>query len=690
MASGYPTPDEQDGDVTFGCIPVVVPNNPEFNQAFAAAIYGLYASMSKPHFWRELGTLSAELAAEYASRGLAQTDAYSECGDDCSGELLPTHSIITFEPQDPHTEPDLVPDGYLLPPFWVFGGVLPEFIGDWFGGLIEEITGYNLTDVLVTIGSFPILAGWDELITSSLPRIDVAVTGAGTLELHLLAVPFGGRVLITLDEIPTMADIVLGLYNDSEYMVDTVLDITSIPPETVEEVIIEYHTDIDTPHVFTATFIPVVDDELIPLAFGGGLRSVVWCGATIPEEECPECPEELTIPEIIADDTYFETEYVPVVFGEYYSETVANETAQAAAYDSTPQSIGADIPTGTPDGVQKNSLCAAINRFVSLYASTKLCLIQSQNFIEVFWNDLASSINEFYEQVVSLMSPIYSPNIFSCFVDDAAAMTALQNASAIEELACHIYDELKTVTMSQANFDAAILDAATVLTGDAQKIACLMNNDNNQSLYINLLEGYQIKLNSGDADCPCETSDYWRLLLDFTTGNRFGTTVMVWNGNNNDGQWAGNGYEYITPGVAITSLNVAFGLMSLGGAFVVRAYATKSNRAGSDNGGNDLTQGLFYSGEGLTGTNTSTFSNTSIPDGTDVVAGAINASATAIVKSFVSRNRVLQRTDTAPHTLLVTQCVIWGLAESGSGNKPALAQWAGNTLPGTLAGLFPS
>lgn len=78
--SGYPTPDEQIGDVTYGCIPIFVPNNAEFQSLFAAAIYGLYATMSKEWFWREQGTLSPELAAFYAASGLAQTEAYAECG----------------------------------------------------------------------------------------------------------------------------------------------------------------------------------------------------------------------------------------------------------------------------------------------------------------------------------------------------------------------------------------------------------------------------------------------------------------------------------------------------------------------------------------------------------------------------------------------------------------------------------
>lgn len=79
--SGYPTPNQQSGDVTFGCIPIYVPNNPEFQAAFASIIYGLYGVMANDWFWREFGTMSPENAALLAARGLAMTVAYAECGD---------------------------------------------------------------------------------------------------------------------------------------------------------------------------------------------------------------------------------------------------------------------------------------------------------------------------------------------------------------------------------------------------------------------------------------------------------------------------------------------------------------------------------------------------------------------------------------------------------------------------------
>lgn len=86
MSKGYPTPDNPVGDIEFTCIPVLIPSNPEFEGIFAAAIYGLYAEMSKDYFWRQSGTMSQQQAAFIASRGLALTDAYATCGGDMSCE----------------------------------------------------------------------------------------------------------------------------------------------------------------------------------------------------------------------------------------------------------------------------------------------------------------------------------------------------------------------------------------------------------------------------------------------------------------------------------------------------------------------------------------------------------------------------------------------------------------------------
>lgn len=614
--------------------------------------------------------------------------------DTCKDYSTDTTDIITFSPQDPYTEPDVTPPGYLMPPFWQVGGLIPEFLPDWFADLIADIidqfTGYEATDILTTIGSFPLFANWSELLTEGLPRFTVTVADKGQLELHFLNVPFGGRALVSIDVEFDIADIIDGIITEGFKLIELERDYSSVPPELDVDHIEEITLDTDGDHVIYVTFLPVVDIDAFPLKFGGGIRKVVWCPDNIPDEPCEECPEP-TIEELLADEEFLETEYIPATFGEYYSETVTNETTQAAAYDSTPQSIGADIPVAAPNVVEKNAICAAVHRFVKLYASTKLCLVQSKNFIEVMWTKLAAAANEFYDAVTTLMSPIYSPNIFSCFVDDAAAITALQDDSAIEELACHIYDYLKTLTMSQSNFDDAILDASTALTGNAGDIACLMQNDNNQSVYINMLEAYQVALQQDDAECPCEPSTtYWLWDMDFAGGNRHGTVSTLWNGSNNDGYWDGSGYV-VNKTPIVSTLNAAFGRMDLGGDYVIRAAATKSLRGGSaGNGTHDIAFFLGFPGQGLTGVQSANLgANFNVIDGAAVVMGQIAPTATGVVRSFAYRSRVFRATNAAPPCdLKVHRLVFWGLPD-GSGNKPVGSVWAGNSLPGTIAGLFP-
>lgn len=432
-------------------------------------------------------------------------------------------SIITYAPQNPHTEVGITPPGYLLPPFTLFQDILPDFLPDWFQDIILDLTGvftgYQDNDVLVLIGSFPLFANWFDILTSGLPRFAINVSGMGTLEIHFLNVPLGGRALVSVDIELSPIDIIDGILTDGFKLIELNRDYASVPPEldvdNIEEIVL------DTPglHTIYVTFLPVVNDELIPLQFGGGLRKIEWCADNLEPE-----PTECTIEELLADDEFFETEYVPTVFGDLYSETIAHNDDLNTVYDGTPQSIGADIPAGTPDIIEKNALCYAINSFVELYASSKLCIIQSKNFLEIAWNELQNAINAVYNALQNSMAFIYTPNLFSCFVDDSEAITVLQDASAVEDVACFLYDELSGVTISQSNFDDALLAAATTLTGNAGKLACVMQNDSNLTIYINFLEAYQIALNrvnAGDElECPCESFPYKIFVWDFTTQGR--------------------------------------------------------------------------------------------------------------------------------------------------------------------------
>lgn len=629
-------------------------------------------------------------------------DTYEPEEDFCLDYETSDTNIITFAPQDPHTEPLLVPPGYLLPPFWVVGNLVPGFLPDWFAELItdiiEQFTGYEDDDVLCTIGSLPIGINFDEIIAvieGGLPRFTVVVEGAGQLELHLLSVPLGGRLLVSVDVEFDIGDIVSGVLNDGFNLIELERDYSSTPPEFDVTHIEEITLIGSGTHTIYCTFIPVLDLDAFPLKFGGGIRKIVWCPDAIPDPEpCDDCLPADAIEIVLNDETFFTETYIPQTFGDLYTETIAHNEELNTLYDDTPQSIGADIPGSAPNVIQKNALCYAIHSFVKLYASSKLCIIQSKNFLEIAWNELQNAINAVYNALENSMAFIYTPNLFSCFVDDAEAISVLQDASAIEELACFLYDELKVVTISQSNFDDALSAAAMSLSGNAGKLACIMQNDSNLTVYLNFLEAYQIALvrqiAGEELECPCEdATTYWLLDMNFATGNQYGTTSMLWNGSGNDGFWNGDGY-IVNKAPTVSTLNVAFGLADFGDDYAVVACVTKQHRVGSDgSGSNDTASYAGYSGAGVTGTLQQTFNSSgNTVDGTDVMLGNWNSAITAKARSFNHRNRVQQGTKVTPCELKVHQLVLWG-KPSTSGGKPPGAVWAGNTFPTVLADFFP-
>lgn len=160
-------------------------------------------------------------------------------------------SLITFAPADPRFDPEFVPPGYTFPPFYS-----PPLS----------------TDIITTLERFPyeaVLGGGAEP-----PRFRVHFTGAGTVELHMVAVPLGGLAIATIDDNPLSA-VTIALEKD----------FFSLPPSIVDEVVAELVVTGSGAHHIDVTFVPVLDDEATaPLKFGGGIRSVVLCGTDITAE----------------------------------------------------------------------------------------------------------------------------------------------------------------------------------------------------------------------------------------------------------------------------------------------------------------------------------------------------------------------------------------------------------------------
>lgn len=231
-------------------------------------------------------------------------------------------------------------------------------------------------------------------------------------------------------------------------------------------------------------------------------------------EDCGSEPCDIEI--LLADDTFFYEEYLPQTFGDKYTNTETRNNDLATAYTGTPQSIGATIPTGTPDDEQKNALCAALLRFVKLYSSEKICVIQSRNFLEITWQNVEDAAESFYGSTLDQMLGNWSDNLFGCIVDVPTALTALADETAQEDLACFLLDELDGSAISESAFNTAIDNAAISMSGNAQKIACVMSEDYAESVALNFFQAYNTLLlqqqDGNVPDCPCITQAYrlWR------------------------------------------------------------------------------------------------------------------------------------------------------------------------------------
>jgi hypothetical protein len=179
----------------------------------------------------------------------------------------PTYTpIIQYAPMSPFINPDEVPDGYLVPPF--------VFVSE---ENIAEYGDYEIGDVIVPIDAITLDLDWFETLDGQLPTITINVEGEGKISMKLLTVPFGGVAIITLDNPPDLLDILAGIITGSDNILDVNRDIVSVPPETTEHVSYEIEVMGAGMHTVYIVFLPVLDDSLIPIRFGGGLRSIELC-----------------------------------------------------------------------------------------------------------------------------------------------------------------------------------------------------------------------------------------------------------------------------------------------------------------------------------------------------------------------------------------------------------------------------
>lgn len=279
---GYLLPTPVDG-YDLICVQLLIPDAPEYRRAFVGAV----TELGNYWNWDRSGSKieqPAMRAAKYwrsiLEPQLAETGFFGGCDDcpDCPKgcTVIPLNdSRIEWLPNDPFRTPDLVPDGYHFPPWYVANNL--------------NLVGLSPGDVGTDFARITSIAGW--ATQYPIPRFRLTVQGAGVVRIQFVNVLQGGLALIQVD-----ADLLQIQY------VDTNKDQISVPPESASQNGIELKFVSDVEHIIDVSMFPRVDDAVIPVGFGGGIRKIELCGFDQPCADCPECPECPECPGSDCDD----------------------------------------------------------------------------------------------------------------------------------------------------------------------------------------------------------------------------------------------------------------------------------------------------------------------------------------------------------------------------------------------------
>lgn len=254
------------------CVSLDIPDDENHIAAFWGALqelaYWFSWERDEAHTGVQASAVWMNVIDAAHTRFLSGNPCGNEMVDQCV-EMAPHHPAIEWQPTNPFLDPHETPSGYLAAPFSIVDLSLP-------GIDLAYLAGLKNGDVIATLLSIP--GNPLELLVDGLPRFLIRVNGTGTVTIHLINLPLGGIAAIGKDTFIDIPGLIGGVIGTGITLVDLNRDLVSIPPET--STIIGQQVEFTTAgaHFIEVAFIPILDDSVTPVRYGGGLRGMTVCG----------------------------------------------------------------------------------------------------------------------------------------------------------------------------------------------------------------------------------------------------------------------------------------------------------------------------------------------------------------------------------------------------------------------------